>query len=102
VRSRKNDVSKHPLLLDDARSHCVAQRFSPWFKIYLKYPRQIPRCVKPAVVAYDVMFSSQSLSTFLNFDKINSVHAFPNLHVDVQFVKGVDNVHADALSRGLG
>jgi hypothetical protein len=29
-------------------------------------------------------------------------HAFPNLHVDVQFVKGVDNVHADALSRGLG
>jgi len=28
--------------------------------------------------------------------------AFPNLHVDVQFVKGVDNIHADAISRGLG
>jgi hypothetical protein len=50
-KSRKNNVSKHLLLLKDARSHCIAQRFSTWFKMYLKYPRQIPRCVKPAVVA---------------------------------------------------
>ncbi len=28
--------------------------------------------------------------------------AFPQLHVDVQFVRGVDNIHADSLSRGNG
>jgi len=28
-------------------------------------------------------------------------HAFPDLHVDVQFVKGVENKDADAISRGL-